>query len=59
MQFKKWSIIAALLAAVALPGAAHAQFNFEGRGGAGVPAGDLADLADVGGSAGFGVGYLV
>lgn len=50
----------AVLASTAMAaGPAAAQFNFEGRGGAAVPVGDLEDLVDVGGTAGLGLGYRV
>ncbi len=62
-MFESRRIPSAMLALLAgltlLPSAAMAQLNFEARGGAGIPAGDLADLTDVGGTAGAGIGYWV
>jgi hypothetical protein len=53
------AMLALLAASIVLPSAVQAQLNFEARGGAGIPAGDLADPTDVGGTAGAGIGHWV
>lgn len=61
MLVRSTTIIGAIagLALMLSPDAADAQVNFEGRGGLGVPAGDLSELTKLGGSIGAGVGYWV
>jgi hypothetical protein len=54
------SAVAVLFASLAfVPTPGKAQLNFEARGGTSIPAGDLADLTDVGGSAGASIGYWI
>lgn len=53
------AIVGALALAVLMPGEARGQqrWVFEGRGGVGIPAGELADVADVGPAFGAKIGY--
>lgn len=60
MRYGKYALslaVAALLAWSAGDAAAQERWTFDGRGGVGIPTGDLEELTDVGASLGLGIAY--